>query len=480
MRICWLLTVWALASLHTSAAAEPDRGVVILVVEFEDGKKDVGTGFFVDHDGLVVTADHVVNRYSSTPAAPPFNPGPSRRAKKITAYSAYLRKKFLLDLSTSPNAATTGQFAQGKWLDVAFLRFPIDEDSRRLIEPLDLASDPPNQNARVFPWGPKCTTLTDESCFVPISNTASITNSPRKAKEYVLGAILKVGFSGGPLVDESGRVVGVCSFGTELPLRPDTYNESYVPAGFILRFYLNSLPPSPFFGASSVCDRLRPFPSLTSFDLQQIAVPWAQNPSSFSDPAVCTCCCESLGKSPNGLLPSALSGAAACAPPWCPETSFYASFRALRSELQLLGGSEVALTSLYREVSVAYYAVLSRGTVSNANLAAIHRVYGDSMTALASEPTMVKFESELYGRALSAYDRSVKLAPNKEVYASMGQILQNQGDLRGALAAQVLAQYAGVQAADPKIADKTFKDLKINIKDLQKVLRNAPAIATRQ
>lgn len=478
-----------LGACRSAAAAPSGDSVLILVVEFEDGSKEMGTAFVVDHDGLIITADHVLNKYTTTPQSPPFDPGPGKRAKKVTAYSYFLHKKFEVQFDHASSQLVVGSLPNSHWLDIAFFRLRLDEDSRTRLQPLDIATDLPKQADTVYPYGPKCTDPTRSECLQPDTNVTVIGNSTLRAKEYKIGAVIRAGFSGGPLLDVSGRVVGICSYGTTIPFSQQTIEEFYVPATFLLRFYLRTLPPSSFFTASDVCGKIKNLPTLTVFDWQQISAPWVQAPAkSFTDETQCRCCCEAMNKTPNALLYSRFN-TSNCTPPFCAEEVLYVEERTMNVEVSHPGPVNTEILShLYTITRETYQAVVRSHPISADkppldvnHLVAIHLSYADTLARIATDP-VASHQPQLAdagGYALVAYEESQALRQDADVYGSMSNLLHQQGDTTGATAAELLKDIETVKATDPAAADSAIKALKIDPNSMQKVLDSAVAAKVR-
>jgi hypothetical protein len=136
--LAWSLGL-ALVSLLLSSGAvvnaqNPRDAIVILKVTFEgSGKPEVGTGFFVDHDGLIITAEHVVNKYLTTPTKVPFDPGEGKKAKKIEIFNRLLPNgKAVINVPVDHPNIVTGRLENGKWLDLAVFRLDLDSATVRI------------------------------------------------------------------------------------------------------------------------------------------------------------------------------------------------------------------------------------------------------------------------------------------------------------------------------------------------------------
>jgi len=104
---------WATACAFAAAPQFVDKAVVVITVEFSDAPTDMGSGFFVDHDGLIATADHVI-RGLTTPASGTSGPAQTKHPKRITVYSAYLQKSFVIEPGNFASRVVAGQISSGK------------------------------------------------------------------------------------------------------------------------------------------------------------------------------------------------------------------------------------------------------------------------------------------------------------------------------------------------------------------------------
>jgi len=154
--------------------SKSEPSIVLLNVTAKDGKNYVGSGFIAFKDGLAVTAWHVVHD-----------------AKAVTA-----------------------KFADGQEFDVTGL---VDKDEKRDIAlvkikvfgrtPLNLAAAPPPVGSKAFAIG------APESLSFSISDgLVSQIRQVSGVNVYQFTSPISPGNSGGPVLNDTGQVIGVVSF----------------------------------------------------------------------------------------------------------------------------------------------------------------------------------------------------------------------------------------------------------------------------
>src|SRR5881397_789560 len=102
----------------TEAQAATKDAIVIIYAQFPGNNSyEVGTGAFIDHDGLVLTADHVVHHFSLTPPATSTSGSvpPAVSPVSISVYSAFLSTKIDIDLRQT-DALVGGRIGQQQWM----------------------------------------------------------------------------------------------------------------------------------------------------------------------------------------------------------------------------------------------------------------------------------------------------------------------------------------------------------------------------
>lgn len=343
------LFVGFLAAAPPSSLAENapqiSTGVVIITAIFQDGTSEIGSGFLVDHDGLVVTADHVLRGATSVPSDPNQIPQSNRQVKHLTVY--LLDGTRTADIDVRAGDITWGASQQG-FLDVALFRVPIDDQLRSTLQPLEISTDVPRKGQALFAFGPACSPVkpSNANCQVAGPQQAILGNEPKKARTYEISTLLSLGFSGGPLVDSLGRVVGICSWGDTLALSQAVARASYTPVTYLTNSLIDHIPQSQFFTGGVACQNAHSLPSLTFFDFQELSAPWRSSAGALSDASTCVCCCESLSHASNAMLATGLS--ARCAPPFCLTERFEATRKAVSLFLNQFAPDAPKLALSYR------------------------------------------------------------------------------------------------------------------------------------
>ena len=152
--VAGLLCSLAFSSIAAAQAAN-SNAIVIIYAEFPGNNAyEIGTGAFVDHDGLVLTADHVIHHISmSTPSAFVQGTPTTTAPTKVVLYSAALGAAIPLNLS-NPASIVGGQLVPNQWIDAALIRVPLTTDQRHQIQPLDLSQGAPPMGDVLTAYGP--------------------------------------------------------------------------------------------------------------------------------------------------------------------------------------------------------------------------------------------------------------------------------------------------------------------------------------
>jgi serine protease Do len=154
------------------------------LVQVSTGRRGVGAGTIWHPEGLIVTNAHVVGRRSRRVPSPP--------APRVTLPDGSVRPARLLAWSTD--------------LDVAALM--VEADGLIPIELGESKGLQPGQRvvALAHPWGvPGAATG-----GVVIGAGSDLPETPACGREWIAGSLpLRPGYSGGPLVDAQGRLVGL-------------------------------------------------------------------------------------------------------------------------------------------------------------------------------------------------------------------------------------------------------------------------------
>jgi hypothetical protein len=438
------------------AAPNVSKGVAILKVQFNGGgPPEVGTGFFVDHDGLLITAAHVLKGMENDTARP-------RQAAKITLYIAGLKESISLDVLGGTPPITYGGYPQG--LDIALIRVPLSEADRARIVPLDIAQDAPDQGQVVYAFGPACADTDPERanvCFRPFAVRTTIANSTIASTQYTIVGTIKPGYSGGPLLDESGKVLGVCSHGT-VDLTGNATWVSYTPIRFFL-FRMEKLVPV---SHTIDCAYIKKLDRLTSVDLFELSTPWQANPNIFGATDQCVCCCDALSKTSSALLGLRFDNQK-CTPPSpnCTPQVIFASVRAMSLELNLNPPDVKVASAWYGRLQNLYFNFgMKEESFSSDTRESIDVAVGDMFAMIAKDPALQRLPQfkAAASNALMAYLNSNRIKPRSDVYRKMTSLFELQGEQTAAIASGVLAQYTDAKEGDPKAARKIVQQLKIN------------------
>ena len=446
-----LILLHSLAVPVLPQTPEPAKAIVFIIAEFESGTPDFGTGFFVDHDGLIVTADHVLHKYPVLSEDSTASPPPGALAKKIRIYSTVLTKYFEIDLAKNRESIVTGdQLGAGKWLDLALIRISLDASDRERIRPLDLAIQPLTQTATVNAYGPACNDFTKPKCLKPEVEQRTIKNVPETSnwEEYKISAIVAPGYSGGPLVEvTTGKVAGVCSYGVRLPRQQElTYIQVYVPA-FHVR-YFRPFPRKLFFATIKSCSALRGWDYVTWFDIRQLE----ELIRPLLSGSACSCLCLIMSKNPSGIDPPGGEKERTqfldCAPPWCKVDAAYEALNRLTNAARA-GATDQKSVKSWLDFSLELFEdFLKAGPkIESKRRATLYKSYGDFFYKVANGTLRLPSGMVPDGRtvALRAYAESVEIdSKQADVWRSMGYLLSREKDRKQAIAALVIARESGL------------------------------------
>jgi hypothetical protein len=471
-----LLLRTALALLALAAfprlcqASNPGDALVVLAVKFSDGT-DWGTGAFVDHDGLILTADHVVHRALANPLSTMTDglvPN-STMPISITVYSTRLVTPLRVDL-TVPGNVLGGAYSANQWMDAAFVRVTLTDVQRTMIEPLDISLSPPGQSEPLTAWGPHCSDMTNSDCYAVDSLGVTLSSNPAVNRDYQVRANLALGFSGGPLINPAGMIVGIASWGIRPDGSPATGTQivsaTYLSGPLIEKALSPKLSSSPWLVAPAGCAHTTSIRPLTAIDTGEM---FPANPA----PADCPCCCSSLSRSPNST--NTRIGYSSCAQQsGCLR---YAAF-ALANSVQL-----AANTGTVDAQTVKDYASL-RAIVASSDAvhlpadqqAKLYDSFGATGLAITLSPSARHFPalSVATQDALVAYGMRATIADSPAVYTNVVQLLHQKGDLVRAADARVMADVAA-ESPDTKNA------MGFNIHKLKrKIFADVPSTMSRQ
>ncbi len=435
----------------SSQTDQARKGIVFVVSEFPNDNAEFGTGFFIDHDGLIATAAHVVQRPippESTSGCPP----QVKPASQIKVYSPALNR-FL-----EAKVVRTGQDrGEEGCLDVAFVRATLGSADREHIRPLTIGRKIASQDDVVHALGPHCAKHEMQECYSLDSLPASIQNNlpETNATVYQITITVPASYSGGPLINREGEVVGIGSLGERLPGSNNlVYKASYTLALYLMGF-LSRLPPSSFLRGLEKCSDLSNWEAITFFDVGQL------NPkliSSFLSSVACSCVCNLCVKNPE--LFAALAGGNKsqqffhCVPSGCKrgladlairnatsELSWKISRPQIKEELRFGHAWLSASLSLFRELE-AHETDLdpqARGQ--------LYKSYGDFFYKISEGVIKVPSNSIEHAdeEALVAYYKTLQLNPDKpDAWRSVAYLSNRRNDKKGALEAMMAARRHGL------------------------------------
>jgi hypothetical protein len=198
-------------------------------------------------------------------------------------------------------------------MDICLIRVPLSDSQRLQLQPLDLSTAAPSMGDALTAFGPLCTTQ-DNNCYQPSSVTTSLANDPTLSRDYQVRELVTPGYSGGALVNTSGTIVGVASWGDVIVNGTVVTRASYVPAAYVLRYFLNpaKIPMPSRLTSADACSDAHALSFLTAFDWAQLSSRWNTQGNLLQVAGQCQCCCESLSKmknpfpAPSGGIPARL------------------------------------------------------------------------------------------------------------------------------------------------------------------------------
>lgn len=443
---------------------DPANAVVIIVVEFPNNASEIGTGAFIDHDGLILTADHVVHQsYLSPPATFTSGTLPTQSAPtKVTIYSAALRQSLPVDLNLVVSGVLSSSPAQ--WMDVALLRVSLTPEQRAMIQPLHLAAQGPHQGDAVNAWGPRCTDVSTDRCLTPFPVATSIGSDPTISRDYEVRDNVTLGYSGGPLTNSSGDIVGIASWG-DRGVGEQIVRTSYISSIYIRRFFDQKSPPSGWINSAAGCQNTKSLKYLTVFDFNEL-FPKSLQTAPTDDQ--CSCCCDSLDRAPyDSDVPASMNSCQK--PPFCSEKKYYAAMNTVRLAIETKTVDQDTVNT-YVAMRAAF-AAIDMSKVPAAKQADLYNSFALTGALLSSAPHPSSVSSLSFARtdALIAYKKSVQIVEIPETYFKMGSLLQEQGDVVPSTAANLL----GALTEAPVEKRKEFK---VNERDLKtKLFDKIPA-----
>jgi len=158
--------------------------------------------------------------------------------------------------------------------------------------------------------------------------STTISTDPTLSRDYQIQAGTFVGYSGGPLIDGTGAILGTASFGDVIANTQVVARQLYLPANDILNFMLATLPVSPNWSGDGACTFAANLHTLTIFDWAQLSV-HLPGSSGQPSPTQCSCCCQSMDKMRNQYIaPDFLKTSqllTTCGRPFCTNNAFTGS-----------------------------------------------------------------------------------------------------------------------------------------------------------
>lgn len=452
-KLIWAgLVAFTLASLSQPCrASNPGDAIVVVAAKFNDGSIDWGTGAFVDHDGLILTADHVVHRALANPLSTMTNgsvPTPTTPIS-ITVYSTRFVTPLTVDLTVLGNVLG-GTYSGNEWMDAAFIRTTLTDAQRGMIEPLDISLSPPGQSEPLTAWGPDCTNVADPNCSaVAAVDAVSVTlsSNPAVKRDYQVRANLNLGFSGGPLIDSAGMIVGIASWGLRPDGAPTTGTQivtaTYLPGPLIARALAPKLSPSAWLKTPAGCTNAANIRPLTALDTAEMFP---------ADPAAsdCPCCCSSLSRSPNSA--NTRIGYSSCAQQ--SSCKQYAAF-VLANSVQLAANTNTIDSQTVKDYA-SLRAIIASSDITHLTADEKEKLF-DSFGATGLAIALSSSSKQFPGLdvatqdALVAYRIRATIADSPALYANVAELLLQKGDTVHAADAKVMEDVAA-ESPDTKSA----------------------------
>ena len=453
-----LCTMFAfVASPCLSQPSFPKQSVVFFSVKFSENseKTELGTGFLVDHDGLVATADHVLVKLKELTKL--LKPGekPEKQAEPISikVYASFLDKPLELNCRTSQCAIYSSLSEDSYfWVDIALIRIPISKEQRSRLKPLSIATRLARDNEWVVAYGPTCSNPEIEPCSPESSGQRSVVASELRNNVQILklSDTMRQSFSGGPIVDSFSEVLGITSWGTRIPALTTAFEPYGVPAIY-LEGLVEKAPQSSFF-ASNQCGFWKGMENLTSFDVWQSR--------HLLDPQFsqgCECLCRLAKEMPVAVVSLDRKGISACLfKRECGLTEIGINqIKALKEESGLGGSSFAKLQELnfelYREAQA------NPELVSQDLGPAFYKSYADYYFNLALQKHQASFggPDDWSKIASSAFAQSLALQPSSDSWRTAAAWLADTGSFEFAFQALNNARKAGLPYGEYR-ADRAF------------------------
>jgi hypothetical protein len=432
------------------AQNSPASGLVVVLAQFPGfNNYELGTGAFIDHDGLIVTADHVVHHLNPTSSFSSTTL-PATEPTKLTIYSPYLGQFFQVDLASSNNLLG-GQISSSKWIDAALVRVTLSDVQRVQIQPLDLSPAQPVQGQKLVAYGPKCNNASTslqvaqgDDCLQTGVVEAVLANDPTVSREYQIQAGTTVGYSGGPLIDQTGRVVGTASYGDVIGDTGVVARQLYLPAAYLLNFLLPGVKPSSHWGGGQGCAFASTIHSLTIADWVELSGQWRSTQS--PNQQECDCCCHSMDKMRSQYTPSPLT--LQCGAPFaCSLNRLYGLANAIKvaSASESTGPGTNALVSAFK----AAYNPAVLADLPAQNRKEFLSGVGQSLANLSVEFANDKSQTspDVGSFAVTVLLESQKVKESSSDYDAMSNVFAAYNDETNETAADILSTTTGTDSS---------------------------------
>lgn len=452
------LVLLVLAPVAAAQRVRSDAIVIIYAVFPGNNVYEIGTGSFVDHDGLVLTADHIIHHISmSSPSTFMAGTANAMNPTSILIYSAFLKAKIPIDL-TKPGSIVGGQITPNRWMDAALIRVPLTDKQKLQIRPLDLSLSNPAQGDPLTAYGPLCTTK-DENCYQPGYIDTVLNSDPNKSREYQVRENVTPGYSGGPLLNASDDIVAIASWGDTIANSVIT-RASYLPSAYILRYFPKHIPPPSNLTAADACAYAQPLPFLTAFDWAELSSRWIAHKELLQTPDQCTCCCASLDKTRNPV--SAPQAGGSCAPPFCAEQRLYGLSNQVLLALET-HSVDADTTAAYKAMELTISRISIAQTAEGKRME-IYQTIATVYRKIAISDEVAKNPSfrDASKIALWALERNQQIHEVPQNYLQMSDLFRIQGDDVNAAAATVLGNVLNLPSS------AVHSQLKIDPKALRK------------
>jgi hypothetical protein len=312
--------------------------------------------------------------------------------------------------------------------------------------------------------------MTNSDCYAVDSLGVTLSSNPAFSRDYQVRANLALGFSGGPLINAAGMIVGIASWGIRPDGSPATGTQivsaTYLSGPLIEKALSPQLASSAWLVTPAGCSHTTNIRPLTAIDTGEM---FPVSPA----PADCPCCCSALSRSPNST--NTRVGYSSCAQQsGCLR---YAAF-ALANSVQLAANTDTVNPQTVKDYSRLRAMVASSEAVSLPadQKAQLYDSFGSAGVAIALSPSAQHFRGLKVASqdALVAYKVSATIADSPAVYANVVKLLDQKGDTVRAAQAKVMADVA---SESPDVE----KSMDVNVHKLKKdIFKDVPSDMGRQ